>query len=84
MGTGFHGGFGNTIGKRLEENKKAQTNDNDRVNYFSRNEILRNLTGITNESTIIANDISNKKIKLNILGDDLFDYDEKITYVNAG
>ena len=23
MGTGFHGGFGNTLGKRLSENKKS-------------------------------------------------------------
>lgn len=74
MGTGFHGGFGNTLGKRLSENKKSQTNDSDRVNYISRNEILRKLTGVTNESTIVANNISNKKIMLNILGDELFDY----------
>ncbi len=74
MGTGFHGGFGNTYGKRLSENKESITNHSDRVNYLSRKELLRELIGITIESTIVADRISNKMISLNILGDDLFDY----------
>lgn len=74
MGAGYHGGFGNTLGKRLSENKESKTNISDRVNYLSRNDIIRELMGVTNESTVVANGISNKKINLNILGDNLFDY----------
>ena len=74
MGAGYHGGFGNTYGKKLSENKESTTNNSDRVNYLSRNELLRKLKGITTESTIVADKIGSKMISLNILGDDLFDF----------
>ena len=74
MGAGYHGGFGNTLGKRLHENKESLSHATDRVNYISRNEILRELTGVTDDSSQVADRIKNKRISLNILGDDLFDY----------
>ncbi len=74
MGAGYHGGFGNTLGKKRSENKESKTNDSDRVNYISRNGIIRELMGVTIESTIVANGIKDKKMSLNILGDNLFDY----------
>lgn len=74
MGAGYHGGFGNTLGRRLSENKASKILESDRTNYYSRNEILRMLDGITPESTMIVEAIKDGTFRLNILGDKLFDY----------
>lgn len=74
MGAGYHGGFGKTLGRRLHENKDSFIHASDRVNYISRNEILRELMGVTDDSSSIADRIRDKQISLNILGDELFDY----------
>ena len=43
------------------------------VHSYTRDEIINSLNGVTQKSTEIANSIQNGKIKINVLGDELFE-----------
>ena len=43
------------------------------VHSYTRDEIINSLDGVTQKSTEIANSIQNGKIKINVLGDELFE-----------
>lgn len=58
------------------------------IHYYTREEIIDALDGVTKESTEVANGIRNKDIKINVLGDELFEsytgYGPETTAVAVG
>lgn len=64
------GAFGNKSGKtaalKLGNSQKV-------IQSFTRDDIIKSLDGVTEKSTQIANGLRNGKIKLNVLGDELFE-----------
>ena len=72
MGTGFHGGFGRTRGFKLAVSYKLGSNEHLSKNY-TKSKLIDYLDGVTNDSSEIANEIRHGRIKVNILGDKLFE-----------
>ena len=72
MGAGYHGGFGATQGSKKQAVAKLGSK-NDRVKDYTREELVRGIDGITEDASFIADMIRNKKIKINVLGDRLFE-----------
>ena len=63
-------------GKALEGGSNAANkigNSDTIVHSYTRDEIINSLNGVTQKSTEIANGIQNGKIKINVLGDELFE-----------
>ena len=60
----------------IESGSKAANkigNSDTMVHSYTRDEIINSLNGVTPKSTEIANSIQNGKIKINVLGDELFE-----------
>lgn len=72
MGAGYHGGFGATKGSALKILPSSGSSPTIKVNV-SKHDIINALKGVTDMSTLIAENIENKNIGVNILGDRLFD-----------
>lgn len=70
MGTGVHGGFGNSFGRKhsLKLGKIHHTNNN-----YTRESLINEIDGHTVLSTKIASGIKNGDIHINVLGDRLFE-----------
>ena len=85
MGTGIHGGFGNSRGSK--KFKKTGTLEPCK-NTYTRDSLINELQGYTETSTKIAAGLKNGDIHINILGDRLFeDYlgcDKKTVAVTIG
>lgn len=86
MGTGIHGGFGNTAGSKNHYEKKGKlikTNAS-----YTRDSLIKEIDGHTDISTKIAKELTNHNIHINVLGDKLFEeylgYDEKTVAVTIG
>ena len=67
------------IRKKLPWNKSGSNaankigNSDTIAHSYTRDEIINSLNGVTQKSTEIANSIQNGKIKINVLGDELFE-----------
>ena len=72
MGAGYHGGFGATKGSALKILPSAGSTPAIKINV-SKQDIINALRGVTDMSTLIAENIENKNIGINILGDKLFE-----------
>ena len=72
MGTGFYGGFGLTSGSGIIVSFKLGLLSGHSKNY-TREDLLNYIDGVTCESTEIAKAIREGKIKVNVLGDHLFE-----------
>ncbi len=70
MGAGYHGGFGSTHGSK--KITKEATNKANNANY-TKEELIAFLEGKTTQSSEIAENIRKGKIKISILGDELFE-----------
>ena len=70
MGAGYHGGFGNTKGSNPAFKSFYQKGENGAV---TKEQLLDFINGVTPESSEIAKGIMNGTIKLNVLGDKLFE-----------
>lgn len=72
MGAGYHGGFGATRGSAYK--KETNSNHTQSVTISLRkSDIINALMGVTEASSIVAELIKDKKIGVNILGDELFE-----------
>ena len=90
MGAGLHGGFGNTRGRTY---KKANTTFNN-TNYqtvnihYSRESLISELEGVTKISNDVADALKKSIIKINVLGDKLFEnylgVDKKVKAMQIG
>lgn len=69
MGAGYHGGFGLTNGFQMAYKIGYLSNG---YKEYSRNEIVDYLTGVTDVSTKVTEEIRNGNIGINIIGDELF------------
>lgn len=85
MGTGIHGGFGNTNGSKRSEKKGTLIQT--KLTH-TRESLIKELHGYTEISTMIAEGLKNHDIHLNVLGDKLFEeylgYDKKTVAVTIG
>lgn len=72
MGTGYHGGFGSSHGSGMKVSYKLGPKGESYRNY-TREDLISYIDGVTEESTAIANKIRNGTIKVNVLGDRLFE-----------
>ena len=85
MGTGMHGGFGNTAGKNHYEKKGILVKSN--VSH-TRDSLINEIDGHTEISSKIAKGLNNHSIHINVLGDRLFEeylgYDKKTVAVTIG
>ena len=70
MGAGYHGGFGTTYGSKraLKTGRVTLVNQN-----ITRGKLLEAIGGVTNHSSDIATNINLGNIKLNVIGDELFE-----------
>ena len=70
MGSGYHGGFGDTLGKKY-------LYKNGRQNYiranYTKEQLLESIEGKTKQATKIANSIRNGRILMSVIGNELFD-----------
>ena len=70
MGSGFHGGFGNTKGSgRSHKNGYQKTSKGVR----DKNQLFSGIDGVTAQTSEIVKNVKNGKIKLSVLGDKLFE-----------
>lgn len=72
MGAGYHGNFGKTYGSDVKVFYKLGSKGESYKNY-TKDDLINYIDGITEESTIIATGIKNGSIKVNVLGDKLFE-----------
>ncbi len=70
MGTGVHGGFGNSKGHNHSE-KKGIIKQTKLI--YTRDSMIKELHGYTEISTKIADGLKNHNIHINVLGDQLFE-----------
>lgn len=71
MGTGYHGGFGNT-NKAIKKASKKGELQKIRANY-TREMFIKELEGVTEISTAVAIGLRNGDVHINVLGDKLFE-----------
>ena len=72
MGAGYHGNFGKTYGSDVKVFYKLGSKGESYKNY-TKDDLINYIDGITEESTMIATGIKNGSIKVNVLGDKLFE-----------
>ena len=72
MGAGYHGGFGATQGSALKILPSSGSTPAIKINV-RKQDIIDALRGVTDMSTLIAENIENKNIGVNILGYRLFE-----------
>ena len=72
MGAGYHGGFGATHGSGMNVSYKLGSRGDSYKNY-TREDLVNYIDGVTEESTAIAKGIRNGNIRVNVLGDRLFE-----------
>ena len=72
MGAGYHGGFGKTHGSGIKVSYKLGPKGEGYKNY-TREDLVNYIDGVTEESTAIAKGIRNGTVKVNVLGDRLFE-----------
>ena len=72
--TAGKGGVVEEVVSKSERNSANRIGNSDKVVHsYTRDEIINSLDGVTQKSTEIANSIQNGKIKINVLGDELFE-----------
>lgn len=70
MGAGYHGGFGSTAGKVMNrENGHVATKQSD----YTREQLIQSIHGVTPQATSVAEGISERRIHMSVLGDELFE-----------
>lgn len=70
MGAGYHGGFGSTAGKVMNrDNGQVASKYSD----YTREQLIQSIYGVTPQATSVAEGISERRIHMSVLGDELFE-----------
>ncbi len=72
MGAGVHGGFGATAGSYHNKLVNEKSTKSTKPANYTREQLIGFLVGKTPQSSKIAEDIEKGRIKLSVLGDELF------------
>ena len=73
MGGGYHGGFGKTYGTSYHMDRAFRLlSQRETINNLTREDIIKELSGVTETSSLVAKHIEQGDIKINIISDALF------------